>query len=83
MELTIDIVKPIVEERMKDLSENVREEVVDFLMQMVGVYHPSGLQKQFDLITGGGYDITPLTQKILNTKNLMELKSWLKCQNET
>ena len=75
MELTVDIVKPIVEERMKDLPENIREKVVDFLMQTVGAYHPTGLQKQFDLITGGGYDITPLYQKISNTKNIIELKA--------
>ena len=67
MEITVDIVEPIVNERMKDFSEDIRKKAVDFLVRMVGAYHPAGLQKPFDLITGGGYDITPLTQKILNT----------------
>lgn len=75
MEITVDMVEPIVNERMKDFSEDIRKKAVDFLVRMVGAYHPAGLQKPFDLITGGGYDITPLTQKILSTKNLMELKS--------
>lgn len=75
MDLTADIVEPIVNEQMQDLSIEVRKKVVDFLVQFVGVYHSTRLQTQFDLITGGGYDIIPLAQKILNMKNLLQLKS--------